>query len=58
MNDEQKEMTQEEAEQDFKDKMFDIFSEKLEGVHRDKDGFIVIPKTSIKKKDRHTEDRS
>ncbi len=43
-------MTQEEAEQDFKDKMFDIFSEKLEGVHRDKDGFIVIPRTSIKKK--------
>lgn len=58
MDETKKEMTQEEAEKDFKENMFSIFSEKLEGVHRDKDGFIVIPRTSIKKKDRHTEDRS
>ena len=58
MNEEKKIMAQEEAENDFQDKVFDIFSKKLEGVHRDKDGFIVIPRTSIKKKDRHTEDRS
>ena len=51
MDETKKEMTQEEAEQDFKDKMFDIFSEKLEGVHRDKDGFIVIPRPPRKKKD-------
>ena len=49
MNNEKKEMTQEEAEQDFQNKVFGVFSEKLEGVHRDKDGFIVIPRASMKK---------
>ena len=48
MDETNKEMTQEEAEKDFKENMFSIFSEKLEGVHRDKDGFIVIPRTTIK----------
>ncbi len=43
MNDDKKKMTQEEAEEDFKKKMFDIFSEKIPGgVYRDEDGFIVI----------------
>ena len=49
MSDEKKIMTQEEAEKDFQNKVFGVFSEKLEGVHRDKDGFIVIPRESIKK---------
>ena len=50
MNDDKKEMTQEEAEKDFQNKVFDVFSEKLSGVHRDKDGFIVIPMASRKRK--------
>ncbi len=49
MSEEKKIMTQEEAEKDFQDKVFDIFSKKLDGVHRDEDGFIVIPRTSMKK---------
>ena len=56
MDETNKEMTQEEAEKDFKENMFSIFSEKLEGVHRDKDGFIVIPRASIKKRNKKTSD--
>lgn len=43
MNDEKTEMTTEEAEQDFKDRVEEIFAEKIPGVYRDKDGFIVVP---------------
>lgn len=49
MSEGKKVMTQEEAEKDFQNKVFDIFSKKLDGVHRDEDGFIVIPRESIKK---------
>ena len=38
-----KKMTPEEMENDFKDKMFQALSQKNPGVHRDEDGFIVLP---------------
>ena len=38
-----KKMTPEEMENDFKDKMFHALSQKNPGVHRDEDGFIVLP---------------
>ena len=58
MSEEKKIMTQEEAEKDFQDKVFDIFSKKLDGVHRDKDGFIVVPMASRGKKDNSPNDDS
>ena len=39
-----KEITQEEAEEDFKNEVADIFAQKVHGVYRDQDGFIVIPR--------------
>ena len=36
-------MTPDEMENDFKDKMFHALSQKNPGVHRDEDGFIVLP---------------
>ena len=38
-----KEMTPEEMEKDFKNKMFKALSKKNPGVHMDNDGFIVMP---------------
>ena len=38
-----KKMTPDEMENDFKDKMFQALSQKNPGVHRDEDGFIVLP---------------
>ena len=38
-----KKMTPDEMENDFKDKMFQALSKKNPGVHRDEDGFIVLP---------------
>ena len=51
MDDNNKEMTREEAEHDFKENVFNIFSEKVPGVTRDENGFIVIPRVSRRKKD-------
>lgn len=49
--DDEREMTAEEAEQDFKDKMAGIFMEKYKGAHVDEDGFIVVPMPRRTKKD-------
>ena len=38
-----KKMTPDEMENDFKDKMFQALSQKNPGVHRDENGFIVLP---------------
>ena len=38
-----KEMTPEEMEKNFKEKMFHALSQKNPGVHMDQDGFIVMP---------------
>ena len=38
-----KDMENEEAEQKFKDAVFEAFASKTPGVHRDEDGFIVVP---------------
>ena len=38
-----KEMTPEEMDKDFKEKMFKALSQKNPGVHMDQDGFIVVP---------------
>ncbi len=38
-----KEMTSEEMEKDFKDKLFKALSQKNPGVHMDQDGFIAMP---------------
>lgn len=49
MNNEEKEWTQEEAEEDFKNAVANIFSEKVPGgIYRDKDGFLVIPRRNPK----------
>jgi len=42
-NEYKKDMTNEEAEQKFKDAVFEAFASKAPGVHRDEDGFIVVP---------------
>ncbi len=52
MDDEKKkEMTQEEAEQDFKDAVAKIFKDKVPGAYVDEDGLIVIPRRGRRKKD-------
>ena len=38
-----KEMTPEEMDKDFKEKMFHALSQKNPGAHMDQDGFIVVP---------------
>ncbi|MBQ8666848.1 MAG: hypothetical protein IJ526_08300 [Lachnospiraceae bacterium] len=38
-----KEMSTEEMEKDFKDKMFNALAQNNPGVHMDQDGFIVMP---------------
>ncbi len=38
-----KEMTPEEMDRDFKEKMFKALSQNNPGVHMDQDGFIVMP---------------
>ncbi len=44
-NDNDKPMTQEEAEQDFKNAVADIFSKQIPGgIYRDENGFLVIPR--------------
>ena len=42
-NENNKDMKNEEAEQKFKDAVFEAFAAKNPGVHRDEDGFIVVP---------------
>ena len=49
-NNSKKEMTPEEMEKDFKNKMFKALSQKNPGVHMDQDGFIVMPVRVRKKK--------
>ena len=58
MDDNKKEMSREEAEKDFKENVFNIFSEKYPDVTRDENGFIVIPRVSRKKKDDNQSDDS
>ena len=41
-NNSKKEMTPDEMEKDFKDKMFNALAQKNPGVHMDQDGFIVM----------------
>ncbi len=55
MKENDKPMTQEEADEDFRNAVADIFSEKVPGVHRDKDGFIVIPRVTRRKSDSNQE---
>ena len=51
-NNSKKEMTPEEMEKDFKNKMFKALSKKNPGVHIDQDGFIVMP-VRVRKKPRN-----
>ena len=53
MSDKEKEWTQEEAEEDFKNAVADIFSKKIPEAYRDKDGFLVIPRTRRSEKDKN-----
>lgn len=46
-----KEMTQKEAEKDFRDSLADIFKNKVPGVHIDDEGFIVIPMGVLRRRD-------
>lgn len=55
MNSEEKEWTQEEAEEDFKNAVADIFSKKIPGVYRDENGFLVIPRRTQKPNKDNTE---
>lgn len=55
MKEKNKPMTQEEADEDFRNAVANIFSEKVPGVHRDKDGFIVIPRVIRRKNDSNQE---
>ena len=41
MDENKKETTQEEAEQDFRENVFNIFAEKAPGAYRDENGFLV-----------------
>lgn len=43
MDDKKTNMAFDDAEKDFKKKVFGIFSEKHSGIYRDKDGLIVVP---------------
>ena len=38
------EKDRQEVEQEFKDTVFKVFSERIPGAYKDEDGFIVIPK--------------
>ena len=50
-NDNDKPITQEEAEENFKNAVADIFSKQIPGgVYRDENGFIVIPRVRRSKK--------
>ncbi len=39
------------AEQEFKDSVFKIFSERIPGAYKDEDGLIVIPKRKPRKRE-------
>lgn len=39
------------AEQEFKDAVFKVFSERIPGAYKDEDGFIVIPKRKPRKRE-------
>ena len=58
MNEENKDMTRESAEQDFKNKMFEAFSKNNPGTYRDEEGFIVIPVTKRRKNPPNFDERS
>ncbi len=47
---ENKNKTHEDYEEEFKNMVFKAFSEKIPGVHRDDDGFIVVPMVRRRKK--------
>ena len=51
-----KKMTPEEMENDFKDKMFQALSQKNPGVHRDENGFIVLPMRVRRRKPTESDD--
>ena len=56
-----KEMTPEEMEKNFKEKMFKALSQNNPGVHMDQDGFIVMPMRVRRRKptgsdDSHTQE--
>ncbi|MCR4945547.1 MAG: hypothetical protein K5929_01215 [Lachnospiraceae bacterium] len=50
MDDQNRELTQEEMDKEFKNMMFQAFSETIPGVHMDEDGFIVVPTLSRRKR--------
>ena len=49
-------MTPEEMENDFKDKMFQALSQKNPGVHRDENGYIVLPMRVRRRKPTESDD--
>ena len=55
-NENNKDMENEEAEQKFKDAVFEAFASKTPGVHRDEDGFIVVPIRVRRKKSVDSDD--
>lgn len=55
-NENKKDMTNEEAEQKFKDAVFEAFASKNPDVHRDEDGFIVVPIRVRRKKSVDSDD--
>lgn len=58
MDENKKETTQEEAEQDFRENVFNIFAEKAPGAYRDENGFLVIPRVTQRRKDSNPSDCS
>ncbi|MBE5849897.1 MAG: hypothetical protein E7298_07035 [Lachnospiraceae bacterium] len=58
MDENKKETTQEEAEQDFRENVFNIFAEKAPGAYRDENGFLVIPRVARRRKDSNPSDCS
>ncbi len=56
MDNQNKEMTPEEMDTEFKNMMFNALSRNNPGVHMDEDGFIVIPTLTRRKKPSGTSD--
>ena len=56
MDNENKDITRESAEQDFKNKLFNAFSKKIPDTYCDENGFIVIPVTQNRKSPRNSND--
>ncbi len=51
MMNENEKKTQEDYEEEFKNMVCKAFSEKIPGIHRDEDGFIVVPMVRRRKKE-------